>query len=137
MTRALANAVVARLRSQLEPAVTVYDGAVPPAPNKPAPKYVVVYPDTGPRSRDRLAAVSSKATLRFQLTSVGLTRDNAQAIADLADAAVCDYRLTVPGWAPAPISADESLAVPVRPDNDVSPPVFYAVTQYLLTAVPA
>jgi hypothetical protein len=96
--RALVNAVVAQLRAAIDPKVTVYDGAVPATPNKPAVPYVVVYPDTA------------------------------------ANAALIDHRLTVPGWAPGPIALDEALAVPVRPDQDVTPPVFYAVEQFTLTA---
>jgi hypothetical protein len=132
--RALVNAVVAQLRAAIDPKVTVYDGAVPATPNKPAVPYVVVYPDTAPLSRDRLAAESTLARLRFQVTSVGVTRDHAQAVADTANAALIDHRLTVPGWAPGPIALDEALAVPVRPDQDVTPPVFYAVEQFTLTA---
>lgn len=138
-TRLLANAVLARLREQLEPGVTVYDGFVPRTPNKPAPKYVAFYPHHPPLARDRLVPVPSNTLLRFQLTSAGLTRDNAQAVADAACRALVGVRVTAAGWAPAPVQQDEAFSAPIQPDNDVTPPMFYAVDQYLIaaSAVPA
>jgi hypothetical protein len=137
VSRALTDAVIARLKAELEPRVTVYDGGVPPTPSNPRLPYVVAYPDNAPASRDRLAAVTGLVRLGVQLTSVGVTRVNAQAVADAARAALLDQWLPVPGWRPGPVGLDESFTAPVRQDDTVTPPVFYAIDQYLVTAVPA
>ena len=113
--------------------VTVYDGKVDDNPTFP---YTVLHPDPGTKTRSGFNAVSDQVTTRFQTTSVGETRDQAAWAHDKVDAALADVSIsTITGRNCWPISQD--AAQPVRRDDEIKPPRFYAVAQWRLASVPA
>lgn len=110
--------------------LTVYLGGAPQA--VPAP-YVVLYPDTGAPVRASLADDRTWFTEVVQLTCVGQTAEQALNLSDRAHAAL-STPLQVVGrasWRPEALDGQ-----PVHRDDDVSPPVFYAVARYRLRSVP-
>lgn len=100
-----------------ELSMTWYDGQVPEQPSFP---YAVLYMDTGNERAMRLCATSNRADFRFQITSVGLTRESAVIVADAARLLVIDQRPRVEGRSCTPIRRETSI--PVRPDTDVTLP---------------
>lgn len=114
--------------------LTVYLGGAPPgiAPTDQSP-YIVLYPDPG------IPLVASLADDRVnfqgvvQLTCVGLTAEQALNVHDRAAAALTAV-LSVSGrtsWKPEHLDGQ-----PVHRDDDVSPPVFYAISRYRLRSIP-
>jgi hypothetical protein len=128
--RAHVNAVKALLSAV--PNVTVYDAKVPDNATYP---YVVVYADGGLASVNNLAAASSWRDWRFQTTSVGTTPDQARLIAEKAQAALLDATPTVTGRSCGRIQHDVSRDI--QRDDDVVPPVLYAVDRWRFSSVPA
>lgn len=126
--RAHADAVLALL----EAAVTTFDSQVEGAPPD---RYVVFYPGPGLAQRDRMTPSSSKLDAEFQVTAVGLSREQAQWAADAGRDAVLDVRPVVAGRACSPIR--QTVARPLARDDDVTPPLFYVVALYAFTSVPA
>lgn len=113
-------------------AVTVYDGVVP---NKSPVPYAVLYSDLGDYERLTLSQLSDKRTVHFQTTSVGVTPEQARWVA-LKTRAVCiDALVPLDGRLTWRIAHESSQ--PVQRDDDLDPPVFYAVDQYVLASVPA
>lgn len=114
--------------------LTVYLGGAPAgvAPTDQSP-YIVLYPDPG------IPLVASLADDRVnfqgvvQLTCVGLTAEQALNVHDRAAAALTPA-LSVAGrksWKPEHLDGQ-----PVHRDDDVSPPVFYAISRYRLRSIP-
>ncbi len=111
--------------------LTVYLAEVP---DKPAFPYVVVYPYTGQRMRSSLVALSDRVEQLMHVTSVGLSPDQAEAVAEAASNRVLDQVLTIAGRNVNPITFEADQ--PVRRDDAVDPHTFYAVTVYRITSVP-
>jgi hypothetical protein len=70
-----------------------------------------------------------------QLTSVGLTRPQASYIADKARAALLNGDVAVPGRCVQLV--EWTSGHPVTRDDDVTPPLFYAIDIYAITTSPA
>jgi len=69
--------------------------------------------------------------LTYQVTSVGQDRRAAQVGADLAATCLTDGTpLGIPGWSTERIRHDSSAGV--TRDEDVNPPLYYAIDRYLL-----
>lgn len=112
--------------------VTVYDGTVP---NSPVLPYVVMYGDQGAAEANAYTEVSSFRRFRVQTTTVAANQPQARALAERVESALLDVRPTVAGRTCVPIRKETSQ--PVRRDDDVDPPVFYAVDVWVLSSVPA
>lgn len=114
--------------------LTVYLGGAPdgvePTDGQP---YIVLYPDPGVPVRASLADDRVDFTAVVQLTCVGLTAEQALNVCDRAAAALSP-RLAVAGrtsWRPEALEG-----LPVRRDDDVTPPCFYAISRYRLRSTP-
>ncbi|ETK36128.1 hypothetical protein [Microbispora sp. ATCC PTA-5024] len=126
-SRPLVEAILALLQAQLGDGVGVYwAGAPRPTPDTP---YVVVYPDSGVESQlHRSLTNVAPNELRFQITAVGESAQQAAWAADHAAAAVLGTTVTVPGRRVWPTVREGSQ--PVQRDDD-STGLWYATAQYL------
>ena len=115
--------------------LSVYLGGAPSGvtPTDPEP-FVVLYPEPG---RAQIASLADDRTLFsavVQLTCVGLTAEQAMSVSDRA-AAVMSAVMTVTGrasWKPEALDGQ-----PVKRDDDVTPPNYYAVARYRLRSIPS
>lgn len=115
--------------------LVVYLGGAAPgtAPTDTTP-YVVLYPDPGLAVRASLGDDRVDFQGVVQLTCVGLTAEQALSVTDRCQAALAPA-LTVAGragWRPEAIEGQ-----PVKRDDDVTPPNFYAVLRYRLRSTPS
>lgn len=95
---------------------------------------VVLYGDQGASTRDTLCAGPDGTVVTIQTTCLGATREQAGWMLDKVAEIVENQRLTVAGWTCGPIQ--NLFANLPRRDDDIDPPVFYAVTTWRFTAVP-
>lgn len=126
------DAILGQLRSAVDP---VYDGHVPvDEQGRPlTQRYAAFWPDTGSRFADDLGHTSDRYVFRWQVTSVGASREQAEWVAVRCRDAVVDQRIAVEGWRTAPV--DHVSSAPIRRDDDLpGEPIFYAVDTYSLTA---
>lgn len=112
--------------------ITTYDGE-PPA--RPAFPYVSVYTSLGTTGRTTLAAKSDRRDGSLQTTIVGETPEQVRGLQARVRGVLVDSRPVVAGRRFWPLAVDD--AQPIRPDRDVTPPVFYAVDRYPLSHVPS
>jgi hypothetical protein len=111
--------------------LTVFLGGSPPST---APPYCVLYPDPGAAVRASLADDRVDFQTVVQITAVGATAEQALNYADRSAAAM-SAPLQVTGrtaWRPEALDGQ-----PVQRDDDVTPPVFYAVARYRLRSTPS
>lgn len=130
MVIAHAEAILSLLRSI--PHVTVYDGSVP---DRPALPYVVVWITPPRHESDRMTGDQLNADNVFQTTTSGLTPESVRIVVNNLHAALVDARVAVDGRNSQRIK--HLTAQPIRPDQDVLPPLFYGVDQWSLFTVPA
>lgn len=114
--------------------LTVYFGGAPSGvvPSDGSP-FVVLYPDPGQAVVASLADERTHFTAVVQLTCVGLTAEQAANVSDRAMAALT-LPLAVAGrvaWKPESLDGQ-----PVKRDDDVTPPNYYAVSRWRLRSVP-
>jgi hypothetical protein len=99
-----------------------------------APPYVVLYPDVGMESvADRALSDDVPNDLRFQITSVGESAEQAMWIADKANMVLLATVPTVAGRRVRPIR--QEAAQPVRRDDE-STALWFATAQYLARSEP-
>lgn len=114
--------------------LTVYLGGAPAnvAPADAAP-YVVLYPDPGTAVRASLADDRTYFQGVVQVTCVGVTAEQALNVSDRAAAALSAALVVAgrAGWRPEHLDGQ-----PVKRDDDVTPPVFYAVSRFRLRSTP-
>lgn len=111
--------------------LTVHLGGAPPSA---PPPYCVLYPQPGVPRRASLADDRVDFDTTVQITSVGETAEQALNYADRSSAAM-SAALQVTGrvaWRPEALDG-----LPVQRDDDVTPPVFYAVARYRLRSIPS
>lgn len=129
--RPLVLALVAMLDAALPNTIGIYWGGAPA--NASAP-YAVLYPDVGMESiADRALSDDVPNDLRFQITSVGASAEQAVLVADKAKTALITAVPTVSGRRVRPIRQES--AQPVRRD-DVSTTLWLATAQYLVRSDP-
>ena len=132
-------AVLALLTADVN--VKVYDGEVPvdPATGRlPARPYVVVYgpPDgDGAHSLDSLAGGSNRADGVVTTTYVGDSAEAVRIVAKRVRGLLLDRTPAVTGRSSFPIR--HSSGQNVTRDDDVQPPVLFAVDRWLCQSVPA
>jgi hypothetical protein len=95
----------------------------------------VLYAPAGTSTVHNLAGTSGALEASIQTTSVGDTAEACRIVARRVKAALLDVRPTVTGRVSFPIRHEDSL--PPQVDNDVAPPVLYAVDRWLTASVPA
>lgn len=131
-SRPLVQALLALLGNALPESCPVYWAG---APQSAVPPFAVVYPDSGTKSGFHRNLVNDGPDeLRFQVTSVGATPDQAQWAADKVAAAVLGSVPTVAGRRVWP--AVEEGSQPVRRDDEATG-TFIATAQYLTRSDPA
>lgn len=98
--------------------------------------YVVLYPlgahFDGPIGDN----ADDDADLRYQVTCVGETREQAEGVTDVVIAALVGQTLTVAGRSVSRITLDDA-AGGVRPDVSVDPIVFMSTPRFSLYSTPA
>ncbi len=129
-TRVLTGAVLTHLRAQV--ARPVGDAAVPTDQTLP---YAVLYPAGSGRLDGPQSDVHADAQQVVQVTSVGESREQAEALSDRVRAAMLDARPAVAGRYVQDVQLDASQ--PVRRDDDVRPALWYAVDLFRLWTTPA
>ncbi len=111
--------------------LTVYLGG---APQGVAPPYAVLYPSPGAPVRASLADDRVNWQSVLQITCVGATAEQTLNYMDRTRAAL-DAPLVVAGrtgWRPEALDGQ-----PVTRDDDVTPPVYYAVARWRLRSTPS
>lgn len=127
-----AAAVLALLQADTN--LTVYDGTVPATPARP---YVVLWSPPIPAATiDNLSGRSGWFEQIPQTTVVGDTPESVRIVSRRVRAALLDVTPTVVGRVCLPIRMDGD-PLPIQPDNDVAPPVFYAAIRWLCSSTPA
>lgn len=96
---------------------------------------VVLYADQGASTREALCSSPDGAVVTIQTTCVGTTREQAGWMLDKVSTLVENQRPTVSGFTCGPIQ--NLFGNLPRRDDDTDPAVFYAVTTWRFTAVPA
>lgn len=112
--------------------VTVDDAETP---NFAVLPRVVLYGDQGASTRETLCATPDGAVVTIQTTCVGESREQAGWMLDKVAELVENKRPVVAGFVCSPVQ--NLFANLPRRDDDVDPPVFYAVMTWRFTAVPA
>lgn len=112
--------------------VTVDDTETPNFAQLPR---VVLYADQGASTRETLCSSPDGAYVTVQTTCVGETREQAGWMLDKVSTLVENQRPVVAGFSCGPVQ--NLFANLPRRDDDVDPPVFYAVTTWRFLAVPA
>lgn len=98
--------------------------------------YCVVYTDLGDLDGpmgDRFA----DAEQHFFVHSIGLDRNGAQWEADKARVALLGTPITVEGREVMYVNPEPGGSLPVQRDDDIQPPLYYAVDEYVLATTPA
>ena len=115
---ALHRAAVKALLAPLLATIQGYpDGQVPDPPQFP---YWVLFMGTGTDDETKLCGEPDELTMRFQVTSVGLTDDSAVVVVDKTRALLLGVRPVVAGWSCHPVR--KVTDIPLRPDKDVTFP---------------
>ncbi|MFF7191770.1 hypothetical protein ACFZAR_43015 [Streptomyces sp. NPDC008222] len=114
--------------------LTVYLGGAPqdvsPTDSEP---FVVLYPEPGRPQAASLADDRTAFSAVVQLTCVALRADQALWVSDRSAAALSTV-LAVAGrvsWKPESLDGQ-----PVKRDDDVTPPCYYAVSRWRLRSIP-
>ena len=126
------DAVLGMLRAAVDP---VHDGEVPKdASGQPVgDRYAVFYASPGERRHEDLGHTSDRHVHRWQVTSVGATREQAEWVAVRCRDALVDARPNAPGWVCSLIEHESSG--PIRRDDDLPErALFLAVDTYSVTA---
>jgi hypothetical protein len=137
------NAVVATLETAVaatiavvgdayKPGVTGWQGE--PGHSQFAP-YMIVYP-LGGGFDGTIGDPDDDASLQWQVTCVGETREQAEWVTDLAIAALVGQPLAIAGRYVPRVELDDA-AGGVRPDDSVQPPVFIATPRFTAWSTPA
>jgi len=133
-----AEAVVALITA--DPNLKVYDGKVPtdPATGKlPSRPYVVIWSSPVPSAaRDTLSGRSGWWEEIVTTTVVGDSIGSVRIVSRRVREAVLDVIPAVTGRVSVPIRMDGG-PLPIQADQDVQPPVLYAVIRWLCSSVPA
>ncbi|MGW4406518.1 hypothetical protein ACWEJ6_20990 [Nonomuraea sp. NPDC004702] len=126
-SRPLVNAILAMIDAALPNTIGIYWAMAPQNASMP---YAVLYPDVGMESfADRSLSDDAPNDLRFQVTSVGVTPEQAALVADKIATSLLTTVPTVPGRRVRPIRQEG--AQPVQRE-DASTPLFFATAQYLV-----
>jgi hypothetical protein len=126
VVRAHTDAVIATLEAA---GLTVGDAEAPDA----VPPYVVVYPISGAGYTGRLTAPQDDAALIYQVTCVGVSREQAEWLADTSMVLLGGFAVT--GRNIAYVSLD--LSGGVQRDDAQTPPVFYVTPRFRVMTTPA
>lgn len=97
-------------------------------------QYVVLYPSPGMTDGD-LCDPHEYLDYKVQATCVAATQDGAEAVADTVKAALVGIRLTVSGRSLYPFQLDGGS--PASRDDQVAPPVHYAIVHLACRSGPA
>ncbi|MER7361938.1 hypothetical protein [Nonomuraea wenchangensis] len=125
-------ALLAAWRTSVPVTLGIHDGQAPPDAEPP---YAVAYFDTGMKSGFHRNLVNDGPNeLRYQVTSVGMTRDQATWVADKMAAAILGTVPAVDGRRVWP--AAEEGSQPVRREDD-STALFLVTSQYVTRSDPA
>ncbi|MFI6477363.1 hypothetical protein ACIBH1_05485 [Nonomuraea sp. NPDC050663] len=126
-SRPLVVALMAMLDAGLPNTIGIFWGMAPQGATAP---YAVLYPDSGMESAvDRSLSDEAPNDLRFQITSVGATPEQAALVADKTALILLTTVPTVPGRRVRPIRQEGTQ--PVLRD-DTAGALFFATAQYLV-----
>lgn len=103
------------------------------APSGVAPPYCVVYPIPGGDTYGTLGAPNDDAELVYQVTCVGVSRKQAEWLADKALGLLAGLSIT--GRSVPVVSLDSAPGI--QRDDTKSPPLFWAAPRFRLTTTPA
>jgi hypothetical protein len=121
------DVILAMLKAAVSPAVT-YDAHVPKNDEE---RYAVLYIAAGAFRAEDVAHTSDLVTFRWQVTSVGTSRAQAQWVADRSRDGLIDRRPQVEGWVLGPVEHVNTQQI--RSDSDAPDRVlFYGADWYEL-----
>lgn len=126
-------ALLALLATGLPPSITA---AVGRAPLESAPPYVVLYPDAGDVVSARLAERHRRITVHVIVHAIGSGPEQAVWAGDKARAVLLGPAPAVAGRHTYPLVQTPGMP-PLSRDDDVSPPLYMAVTEYEMRSDPA
>lgn len=104
------------------------DGALDGVRDRTGPDYVIVYPLSGLRRPSSANDSVGDADLVYQTTVVARRPDGARWLVSRIETAL--YGIAIPGRSLVRITPDE--IGDVRPDDDITPPVFIATPRWRL-----
>ena len=104
-------------------------------PSQPFVPYAVVFQSITSLIDGPLDDPNADVVAEYQVTSIGVTRASASFIADKAKATLLNTPLTVPGRTVQLV--EWVLGRPAERDDDVTPPLFYAIDIYSISTSPA
>lgn len=125
------QAVLDRIRTDLQLASVVFDGDVKGNPER----YVNVWNDTGYWDGHDSHIHQVDVDVTFTIHSVGMTRQQAVWVSDRVRALLLDWAPNLPGRKCWRIRSAGSQ--PVQKDTDTTPPKFFAVDRFTLRSTPA
>lgn len=96
--------------------------------------YVILYPSPGTTDGD-LGDPHEYLDYRVQATIVAATQEGAENVADIVKATLVGQQITVPGRSVYPFQLADSA--PATRDDQVAPPVHYAVLHFEARSGPA
>lgn len=105
------------------------------APFDTAPPYGVLNLVGGPPPEGSLSDYMADATFRYQVTSIGITREQAQMLADKFRAVMIRESLTVTGRRVMMLQLDTTIGLD-RDEQGVPSPYYLQVDQYLVMTTP-
>lgn len=116
----------------------VGDAVAPRNPDKSEmdPPYVVLYPIPGGSFDGPLNDSQADVTLVYQITAVGLTRQQAQVAIDICRALMKKANVTVPNRKVRDLKHLTPNSGVIR-DDDLPNPVFYGYDRYQLDTTPS
>lgn len=128
------NAVKARLEAHPQLSGKVYDSARVGTSGLIRDNYVILF-GNGPDvlDDDRLAATQqadSDAEFLYPIRAIGTTTTAVRLLSEAVAAQLIGRTLTIPNRVASPIELDDSG--PLEIDDSVSPPLFYADSDYIL-----
>lgn len=139
MTQAHDDAVIARIRQDAKLAECVFDGELP----KKNPdgtvfdvpqRYVLVHSNRGVARASRLAGLAIERRKTYWVHSVGLSKRQAESVAERVLAKLVNWTPQVAGWDSRRMQHESSQ--PVQKDESGKPPVYFGVDTFDLETTP-
>lgn len=132
MTQKHDDAVLRRIREDPELQDTVFEAEAP----RPAPqRYVIVHSNRGIIRPARLAGLAIERRKTYWVHSVGMSKRQAEAVAERVLAKLVNWTPDVAGWDSRPMTHEASQ--PVQKEDTGKAPIYFGVDQFDFDTMPS